>query len=134
MLSEFAQRLVEVGGLEGFFLLSLAMVIGHAVGDYPLQGGFLASCKNRHADASPFFGGSAAPGGIWVHALTAHSLIQAGIVWIITGSAVIAFIELILHWITDFARCEEWIGYHTDQAIHVGCKIIYALLLVNQVL
>ena len=134
MLSEFAQGLVETGGFKGIFLLSLAMIMGHALGDYPLQGGFLASCKNRNADSSSFFGGAPAPNGIWIHALTAHSLIQAGFVWLITGSVVVMLIELVIHWITDFARCEGWISYHTDQSIHVGCKIVYAVLIVKQVL
>ena len=133
MLNGFAQGLVETGGFEGVFLLSLAMVIGHALGDYPLQGAFLASCKNRNADSSVFFGGSGVPEGLWIHALTAHCLIQAGIVWIITGSIALTVIELVVHWVTDFIRCEGWISYTADQAIHVACKIAFAVLLVYKV-
>ncbi len=133
MLSEFAQGLVETGGFEGFFLLSLAMIMGHSLGDYPLQGAFLSSCKNRNTDSSIFFGRSTVPEGLWLHALTAHSLIQAGIVWIITGSLAVTIIELVIHWITDFVRCEEWISFNMDQAIHIGCKIVFAILLVKQV-
>ena len=134
MTSEFADRLIATGGLEGIFFLSLAMIMGHALGDYPLQGAFLASCKNRNTDSSVFFGGSSIPAGLWIHALTAHSLIQAGIVWIISGSAAAAAIELILHWITDFIRCEGWISYTFDQVIHVSCKIAFACLLAYGVL
>ena len=130
MLSQFVQGLVETGGFEGFSVLFLAMVMGHALGDYPLQGAFLASCKNRNSDSSVFFGGSDVPRGMWIHALTAHSLIQAGILWLISGSVVIATIELTVHWITDFIRCEEWISYTVDQAVHVGCKAIFAFLLI----
>lgn len=134
MLSGFAQGLVETGGFEGIFVLSLAMIMGHALGDYPLQGAFLASCKNRNTDSSIFFGGSNIPSGLWIHALTAHSLIQAGLVWIITGSFAVSMIELVIHWITDFVRCEGWISYNVDQAIHAGCKIAYAVLLVYGIL
>lgn len=134
MLSEFANGLVETGGLEGFFLLSMALIMGHMLGDYPLQGAFLASCKNRNTDSSIFFGSSTVPEGLWIHALTAHSLIQAGIVWIITGSLAVTMVELVIHWITDFVRCEEWISFNMDQAIHVGCKIVFAFLLVKEVI
>lgn len=133
MLSEFAQELLARGGMEGFLILSLALIMGHMLGDYPLQGAFLASCKNRNTDSSSFFGTSTVPKGLWVHGLTAHSMIQAGIVWVITGSLMVTMIELVVHWITDFSRCEEWISFNTDQAIHVGCKIVFAGLLVTQV-
>lgn len=133
MHSQFAENLIAQGGFEGIFFLALAMIMGHALGDYPLQGSFLASCKNRHADSSAFFEGSQIPRGIWIHALTAHSLIQAGIVWVISGSALIGILELILHWITDFIRCEEWISYTQDQAVHAACKILYAILLVYRI-
>lgn len=134
MLSEFAAKFVGIGGAEGIFFLSLAMIIGHALGDYPLQGAFLASCKNRNTDSSIFFGGSAVPDLLWFHALTAHSLIQAGIVWLISGSAVLAVIELVVHWITDFIRCEGWIGFSTDQFVHSGTKVVFAFLLVYGVI
>lgn len=110
-------------------LLTFALVIGHALADYPLQGAFLASTKNRNSDSSIFFGGSDVPKGAWVHALTAHSLIQAGVVWVITGSGVFAIAEFILHWITDFVRCENWIGFTTDQVVHVACKILFVVIL-----
>ncbi len=133
MFSDFATRMVATGGFEGIFLLSLAMVMGHMLGDYPLQGAFLATGKNRNADPDSLFSGSGAPGGLWIHALTAHSLIQAGIVWVISGSYVLSLVEFVLHWITDFIRCEKWISYTLDQCIHIACKIAYAFLLVYHV-
>lgn len=125
--------MIARGGVEGFFLLSLAMIIGHCLGDYPLQGSFLATCKNRNANGASEFIEGPAPRGLWIHALTAHSLIQSGIVWIITGSVILCIIELVLHWITDFIRSEKWIGFSMDQLIHVSCKIIYACLLIYHV-
>ncbi len=130
MGSEFATRLVAEGGIQGIALLSFAMIIGHAFGDYPLQAEFLANGKNRHLDARKLFNGAPGPPFLWIHALTAHSLIQSGIVWLITGSPVLAFVEFVVHWIIDFVRCEQWISFGVDQLLHVAFKVIYAVLLV----
>jgi len=46
-------------------------------------------------------------------------------VFVITGSALLALIEVILHSAIDYAKCERWIGFHQDQALHVLCKIGY---------
>ncbi|MFD2257976.1 DUF3307 domain-containing protein [Luteolibacter algae] len=133
MLSDFAAQLVSRGGFEGGFLLTLAMIMGHALGDYPLQGDFLAIGKNRHLDVTKLFGGEGGPKGFWIHALTAHSLVQAGIVWLITGSATLAVVELVIHWIIDFVRCEKWISFNVDQGLHIACKAIYAVILINAI-
>ncbi|MDP4625054.1 MAG: DUF3307 domain-containing protein [Akkermansiaceae bacterium] len=130
MLTEFASAQVAIGGVGGVFLLFFAMAIGHAFADYPLQGTFLAIGKNRHLDSSQLFGGNDAPKDLWIHALSAHSLIHSGFVWAITGSGLLALVEFILHWITDFIRCERWISYSADQGIHFSCKLIYAVVLV----
>lgn len=96
-------------------------------GGLPPAGPFLAKAKNRHADVSSYFQ-HGTPAGVWVHALTAHSLIHAGAVWWITGSAVLASIELVLHWLIDYAKCEAWTRFNTDQTLHYVCKVIYAML------
>ena len=113
---------------QGVIFIFLALAIGHAVADYPLQGSFLAKAKNRHSDISNYFGGST-PSGVWLHAMTAHALIHAGAVWFITGSAVLAVIELAAHWVIDCVKCEEWIGFNTDQLLHYACKLSYAMLI-----
>lgn len=109
------------------WMLLFALVIGHAVADFPLQGAFLAQGKNRHLNQTVFPGEE--PKGIWVYCLTAHSLIQAGGVWIVTGSFVIALIEFVVHWLLDFAKCENWTNFHVDQFAHILCKIAYVLIL-----
>ena len=38
-------------------------------------------------------------------------------------------IETAIHWLTDFAKCEDWIGMHQDQDIRVCCKIGYTFLM-----
>lgn len=110
-------------------VIFIAMVIGHVLADYPLQGKFLSIAKNRHADASCLFGGELPPRGLWLHALTAHSLVHAGMVWLITGSLTLGLVELVLHWVIDFAKCEKWINFTVDQFLHVVCKAGYAVLL-----
>lgn len=130
MFNGFAEKALAAGTLEGFLLVSFALFVGHALADYPLQGAFLASGKNRHGDSSIFFNGSSVPKGLWIHALTAHSLIHAGFVWVITGSAALALAELVIHWIIDFVRCEGWISFTMDQLLHLFCKMSYAALLV----
>ncbi|MES2980759.1 MAG: DUF3307 domain-containing protein [Verrucomicrobiota bacterium] len=107
----------------------LALVIGHVLADYPLQGRFLSMAKNRHADVSELFGGESPPRGLWLHALTAHSLVHAGMVWFITGSLTLGIVELILHWLIDFAKCEKWTNFTVDQLLHVACKAAYAVLI-----
>lgn len=130
MISEFAAAQIATGGLVGTLILFFALAIGHALGDYPLQGAFLANSKNRHIDSATFLGGAEGSPILWVHSLTAHSLIQAGMVWIVTGSAALALAEFVLHWMIDFARCEKWIGFTFDQVLHFSCKLIYAMILV----
>ncbi|MBK1829113.1 DUF3307 domain-containing protein [Verrucomicrobiaceae bacterium R5-34] len=106
----------------------MALAIGHVLADFPLQGPFIADAKNRHADLSKYFGNDT-PSGVWIHALTGHALIHAGAVWLITGSAVLGVIELVLHWIIDYLKCERWIGFNADQILHYVCKLIYAMMI-----
>jgi len=103
-----------------------ALLIGHVLADYPLQGKFLSTAKNRHADVGVLLHGEAPPRGLWMHALTAHSLIHAGAVWLVTGSPGLGLVELVLHWWIDFAKCEKWTNYTADQLLHVACKAGYA--------
>lgn len=98
---------------------------GHALCDYPLQGDFLARGKNP---TNPI------PGIPWQQCLFAHSLIHAGMVLVITQSLWLASAELVIHAATDYAKCVGWFGaapakaFNVDQAIHFGCKIVWALI------
>jgi hypothetical protein len=116
-------------GSPTFWVAMFALAIGHALADFALQGDFLSQAKNRHADVARFFGERSQPRGLWVHALTAHALIHAGTVWLITGSVVLGTIELIVHWLIDYAKCENWTSFSTDQLLHLACKAGYAWLL-----
>ena len=114
--------------LMGAAWLFLALAIGHVVADFPLQGVFLSTAKNRNRQLSDDLN-TKSPRGVWLHAMSAHSLIHCGVVWLITGSVVLGLIEFVLHWVIDSAKCENWVGFNTDQLLHYGCKIVYVALI-----
>ncbi|MBX9934543.1 MAG: DUF3307 domain-containing protein [Methylobacterium sp.] len=100
----------------------LWMLIGHALADYPLQGDWLSKAKNHTL--------SLVPGAtIWPHALLCHAAIHAGAVKLATGSWLLALLELAAHFAIDFAKCTGALTYGQDQALHVACKLLWALLI-----
>ena len=108
--------------IECLFLL----IFGHALADFVLQPDAMGYGKNRndkiHDKEHSLF-------PVWWYWLTAHSLVHGGVVYLITGSLILGVIESVVHWVTDFAKCEGWIGMHLDQAIHIGCKVVYAFVM-----
>lgn len=108
--------LIEQGPLAVF----AAFLVMHALADFPLQGDFLAAQKSRNKADNL---------SVWIVALTAHSVIHAGGVWLVSGSLVFAAAELILHALIDLGKGEGKFGLVTDQMLHLGCKLAYALLL-----
>tara|TARA_B100002019_G_C21183625_1_gene555003 strand:+ start:171 stop:560 length:390 start_codon:yes stop_codon:yes gene_type:complete len=109
-----------IAGFQIFF----ALLIAHALFDYPLQGDFLSKNKNRH-----FKDETLKIKGLWIHCLTSHSILHAGAVWLITGSFLIGIIEFTLHWAIDFLKCEGITSFHTDQFLHILCRILYVIIL-----
>ena len=101
-------------------------MIGHALCDFSLQTDSMAKGKNRNNQTTPPPGAKHAPS--WYFWLTAHALIHAGAVLLVTHSHWCALTELVLHAATDFGKCENWYGMKTDQAAHVACKIAYVLV------
>jgi hypothetical protein len=105
--------------------LFFALAIGHALADYPLQTEFIALGKNHRLPPERIPGGLGETRGVWVHCLTAHCLIHAGVVWLLTGSVLLGLVELVLHWIIDFLKSEGWTNLHVDQFLHYACKAGY---------
>jgi hypothetical protein len=103
-------------------ILFFQLMIGHALADFVLQTDTMARAKDRHSDFSKGKGESFPP---WYYWLAAHALVHGGVVFVVTGSAVLALVEVILHSAIDYAKCERWIGFHQDQALHVLCKAGY---------
>jgi len=104
-----------------FYLLA-----GHALADFSLQTDSMAKGKNRNRAIEP----SVIPPGqkyvpCWQYWLTAHALIHGAVVALVTGIWWLGLIETIAHWLIDFAKCENKITVHQDQALHIACKFLY---------
>jgi hypothetical protein len=108
------------------FVLFFALLVGHMLADYPLQGDFLAVHKNRHVSQP---GSKEYPDHLWIHCLLSHSMIHAGFVWIISGQLILGIAEMVLHFVLDFIKCERWTSYTTDQVLHFACKAAYVAVL-----
>ena len=105
-----------------FFAYLVIFLFAHALADYPLQGDFLARAKN---------GFTPVPGVPWWQAMVAHCMIHAGFVYLVTQWLVLAVVEFVLHFAIDHAKCRGRITYNQDQALHVACKVGYAVLVVT---
>lgn len=103
-------------------LTFFALLIGHALADYPLQGDFLARAKNA---SNPV------PGVPWYQALGAHALIHGGAVWLVTGVWWLGAMEVVVHALIDHAKCTGHITFNIDQSLHVACKGSYVLILMG---
>lgn len=98
------------------------LVFLHYLADFGLQSSFIALGKNRF---KPIEGTS------WVHPMAAHCFIHAGFVYLATGFSLrLAVLELVCHFLIDHSKCKKSFGEHTDQALHITCKVAWALLLV----
>lgn len=97
-------------------MLLFALLGAHALADYPLQGDFLSKAKNR---TSPI------PGVPWYQALGAHALIHGFFVAALTGFWWLGIAEMVVHAVTDDAKCSGRISFNTDQAIHIACKLLW---------
>jgi len=56
--------------------------------------------------------------------MLAHVTIQAGMVWLLTGSPFCARIEFIAHWIIDVEKCRGKIDFQRDQELHIFTKVV----------
>lgn len=99
-------------------------VVGHAFADFVLQSGAMALGKSRHHQGAP----GEPP---WYYWLTSHALMHGGVVTIVAGSAGLGLAEFIAHWLIDFGKCEEMYGFHSDQALHLVCKLTWILIIVG---
>ncbi len=102
------------------------LIVAHALGDFALQSEAMARGKNRHPQ--PTLSDS---GGFpaWPYWLTSHALIHGGAVALVTGVWWLGLAETVLHWLVDYAKCERWIGFHTDQWLHVASKVLWWVLI-----
>lgn len=110
-------------------------IVAHYLADFPLQGDFLARMKAK-VGTDP----------MGVHALTAHSVIQAGLAAMVTllygyDWSVAFLVVFVTHWLIDFGKSwEKWpkgwgdsekpglYGIHADQFMHL---VVLAFLAVG---
>ena len=95
------------------------LLFAHLLFDYPLQGDWLARAKNRH-DPIPHVP--------WYQAMFAHTAMHGMAVWIITGIPLLGLAEMAIHWITDDLKLQGELTFNQDQAIHIACKVVWALI------
>jgi hypothetical protein len=100
------------------------LVIGHFVMDFALQGNTIANQKSPLPGARDEALAKAVP---WPYWMTAHALMHGGTVTLVTGSLLLGVFETGVHWVTDLAKCHRKIDIHTDQAIHVACKVVWLI-------
>jgi hypothetical protein len=99
-------------------LLAL-LLLAHFLLDYPLQGDFLSKAKNR---VNPI------PHVPWYQAMFAHTAMHGIAVGLITGIWILAVLEMAIHWITDDLKCRGELTFNQDQAIHIICKVVWAII------
>jgi hypothetical protein len=103
--------------LQTFFLL----LVGHALCDGPLQDAKLSNAKRPGRD----------PAFPWWLALPAHAGLHAAAVLFVTHSFILAMCEFAAHMTIDAVKGRELIGSIADQSLHVACKVVWLVLLVQ---
>lgn len=109
------------------------LIAGHALMDFALQSDAMASCKCRKS-TNPL--ARVIP---WYYWLGAHVILHgAAVGWVIhwfvqdfRTALVYAVAETVVHWFIDVGKCEGLYNIHVDQALHVGCKGLWCVLLVQ---
>lgn len=109
--------------------LFFRLLVGHAVADFALQSGDMARGKRRSYKVEPPPGQTYTP--TWPFYLTAHALIHGGAVYLATGSVMLGIFETMAHWCIDFGKCENWYGINVDQRLHLMCKIVWLIFVLN---
>lgn len=102
--------------IESYALCFLAMVWFHLLLDYALQGEFMAKAKNPNSEDF---------GAPWKIVLSSHAFLQAVPVGLITGSWIAMILELFSHFTIDYFKCQKYLSFTQDQALHVICKAIW---------
>lgn len=108
-----------------FFLF----LCGHALADFALQNEWIATNKNRHVRHKIAEDQRNQLQVIWPHLMTAHALHHGLMVYLISQRLSLGIAETVVHWLTDFGKCEKWYGFHMDQVLHIGAKVLWIILI-----
>ena len=109
------------------FELLFQLLVVHVVLDFMLQPDIMAQAKCRHSKHHER-GNRDFPA--WYYWLGAHSTAHGGGVYLITGSVGLGMLEILLHGVIDYLKCERVTTLAQDQALHVACKIGYVAFLI----
>lgn len=103
------------------------LLIAHAFTDYVWQTELMGWRKSPvpHPPVPPY---EIEKYGPWWWHMSAHSLVNAGGVLVITHSIPCSLGEFLVHGLTDYAKCRHWISTNADQAIHILSKGLWAWL------
>src|SRR3954471_1436820 len=104
-----------------FLGLVFLMLGAHALCDLPLQPARLSDAKRPGGD----------PAFHWSAALAGHGLIHGLAVALVTGFWWLGLAEAIAHAAIDGAKGRGRVGMIADQALHLACKLIWALVAVE---
>jgi hypothetical protein len=104
--------------LEPFLSTLFMLLCAHALADGPLQTPEISAGKR--ADDLP----------TRLQYLGVHSLIHGGAVALVTGLWWLGVVETIAHAAIDLAKCRGRISHVCDQSLHMGCKLVWALVAV----
>lgn len=98
-----------------------ALLVLHALADFPWQGPFISEAKNpiRPVRNTP-----------WELIMFWHAVIHGGFVWAGTGYLFLGVCEVIAHFVIDWAKCVNYFGggrraFYIDQGLHVACKVVW---------
>ena len=100
--------------------LLIMLILGHFLGDYPLQGDKMAveKCPGKDVTLS------------WKWWLTAHAGTHGFIVALLTGIPALGLAEMLAHFLIDFGKCRLGYKLIVDQALHWACKIVWVYIIV----
>lgn len=119
----------------GASFLLLLLAGGHAVADYGMQSAYMAENKVP-SDRNPD----------WFVTLGAHCLIHAVVVGVIAFAflgvagrdplplaALLSWAEFAAHFAIDHSKGLGRFSYRTDQALHYGCKLVWAAVILSAI-
>jgi hypothetical protein len=109
------------------FQVFIALLIGHAFADFVLQSGDMSRGKRRNAGVLSILGRQRQV--VWPYWLAAHAIMHGTMVLLCTRQPLLGLAEAITHAVIDFGKCEGKYGVHTDQFLHLLCKVMWLTLL-----
>ena len=102
------------------------LIMGHAVADFGLQSDVMAKMKNPFREHLGDYlpdGQKYDPLVPWMY-LTAHALIHGAAVYVVTGLAWAAAVEVVTQWLIDLGKCHNLYGPSFDQCLHLVMKLM----------